>query len=47
MSEHAVTDATFGEIVALITAARQRAVQAVNSQLIELYWKVGAISRAS
>jgi predicted nuclease of restriction endonuclease-like (RecB) superfamily len=43
MSEHAVTDATFGEIVELIAAARQRAVQAVNSQLIELYWQVGAI----
>jgi hypothetical protein len=37
MSEHAVTDTAFGDIVALIAASRQRAVQAVNSQLIELY----------
>ena len=43
MSEHAVTDATFGEIVELIASSRQRAVQAVNSQIIDLYWQVGAI----
>jgi predicted nuclease of restriction endonuclease-like (RecB) superfamily len=43
MSEPAITDATFGEIVELIAASRQRAVQAVNSQLIDLYWQVGAI----
>ncbi len=43
MSEHALTDAAFGEIVELITAARQRAVQAVNTALIDLYWQVGAI----
>ena len=43
MSPHAITDAAFGEIASLIAAARQRAVQAVNSQLIELYWQVGAI----
>jgi predicted nuclease of restriction endonuclease-like (RecB) superfamily len=42
MSEQAVTDTAFGEIVALIAAARQRAVQAVNSQIIDLYWQVGA-----
>ena len=36
----------FGEVLALIRGARQRAVQAVNTQLIELYWQVGAyISR--
>jgi predicted nuclease of restriction endonuclease-like (RecB) superfamily len=36
----------FAEISALITAARQRAVQAVNTTLIELYWQVGqTISR--
>jgi predicted nuclease of restriction endonuclease-like (RecB) superfamily len=43
MSEPAISDVTFGEIVELIAASRQRAVQAVNSQLIELYWQVGAI----
>lgn len=36
----------FAEITQLITAARQRAVQAVNVALIELYWQVGeTISR--
>ncbi|MBK7462540.1 MAG: DUF1016 family protein [Betaproteobacteria bacterium] len=31
----------FSEITQLITSARQRAVQAVNTTLIELYWQVG------
>jgi predicted nuclease of restriction endonuclease-like (RecB) superfamily len=31
----------FNEITQLIHAARQRAVQAVNTALIELYWQVG------
>ena len=36
----------FDEVLALIHSARQRAAQAVNTQLIELYWQVGAyISR--
>ena len=36
----------FEEITALISVARQRAVQAVNTTLIELYWEVGqTISR--
>lgn len=36
----------FIEITQLISAARQRAVQAVNTALIELYWQVGqTISR--
>lgn len=36
----------FTEITQLITAARQRAVQEVNTALIELYWQVGqTISR--
>ncbi|WP_369989557.1 YhcG family protein [Pseudomonas xanthosomatis] len=36
----------FDEVLGLIQGARQRAVQAVNTQLIELYWQVGAyISR--
>jgi predicted nuclease of restriction endonuclease-like (RecB) superfamily len=32
----------FVEVVQLISAARQRAYQAVNTTLIELYWQVGA-----
>jgi predicted nuclease of restriction endonuclease-like (RecB) superfamily len=31
----------FGEILGLIAAARQRAYQAVNTALIDLYWQVG------
>ena len=39
-------DANFNEITQLIVAARQRAIQAVNTELIELHWQVGAyISR--
>lgn len=38
--------ADFEEVAALIAAARQRAVQAVNTTLIDLYWQVGqTISR--
>ncbi|TAN78881.1 MAG: DUF1016 domain-containing protein [Gallionella sp.] len=33
----------FTEITQLIAAARQRAVQAVNTALIDLYWQVGKI----
>ncbi|MFF7863300.1 hypothetical protein A0O30_08315 [Pseudomonas sp. LLC-1] len=41
-----VKDDRFEEVLGLIRDARQRAVQAVNTQLIELYWQVGAhISR--
>ena len=41
-----IPQADFDEIRALISAARQRAVQAVNTTLIELYWQVGqTISR--
>ncbi len=36
------TQADFSEIVDLIVAARQRAYQAVNTCLIDLYWQVGA-----
>ncbi len=32
----------FDEVLVLICSARQRAVQAVNTQLIDLYWQVGA-----
>jgi predicted nuclease of restriction endonuclease-like (RecB) superfamily len=36
----------FSEIVGLIAASRERALQAVNTALIELYWKIGeTISR--
>lgn len=39
-------DDRFDEVLALIHSARQQAVQAVNTRLIELYWQVGAyISR--
>jgi hypothetical protein len=39
-------EATFSEIVRLITASREKAFQAVNTTLIDLYWEVGAtISR--
>ncbi|MEX5501952.1 PDDEXK nuclease domain-containing protein [Pseudomonas syringae] len=36
----------FDEVLAMIRSARQQAAQAVNTQLIELYWQIGAyISR--
>ena len=39
-------EATFSEVVRLIAASRERALQAVNTELIDLYWQVGAtISR--
>lgn len=33
----------FAEVIDLIAAARVRAVQAVNIELVDLYWQVGAI----
>lgn len=50
MTVHQVPDSTtddrFNEVLALIQSARRQAMQAVNTQLIELYWQVGAyISR--
>jgi hypothetical protein len=40
------SDDRFNEVLALIHGARQQAIRAVNTQLIELYWQVGAyISR--
>ena len=40
------TDDRFNEVLALIQSARQQAVHAVNTRLIELYWQVGGyISR--
>lgn len=35
--------ARFDEVVQLIEAARRQASRAVNVQLIELYWKIGAV----
>ncbi len=34
-------DASFADIAQLIAAAKQRAVEAVNTTLIELYWQIG------
>ncbi|SEN42314.1 Predicted nuclease of restriction endonuclease-like (RecB) superfamily, DUF1016 family [Pseudomonas sp. ok272] len=36
-----IEDERFGEVLALIQGARLQAMQAVNTQLIELYWQVG------
>lgn len=36
-------DTGFNDVLQLIASARQRAVQAVNTTLIDLYWQVGAI----
>ncbi len=38
-----LTTTSFTEIVQLIATARQRAIQAVNTSLIDLYWQVGEI----
>jgi hypothetical protein len=34
-------DTKFAEVVALIEAARNRAYQAVNAELVSLYWQLG------
>jgi hypothetical protein len=34
-------EAGFSEIVRMIGTARQRAMQAVNTNLIDLYWQIG------
>jgi hypothetical protein len=34
-------EATFREVVGMTQAAPGRALQAVNSELVELYWQVG------
>ena len=39
----AMPDSGFAEIVDLIVATRQRAVQTVNAALIDLYWQIGVI----
>lgn len=38
----ASNEARFDEVVALIEVARQRAYQAVNTELVGLYWQLGA-----
>lgn len=38
-----LTTTSFTEVVQLITAAKQRAIQSVNTSLIDLYWQVGEI----
>ena len=37
----APVEGAFDEVVELIRAARQQAVRAVNTELIELYWRIG------
>lgn len=41
MNGNLTPDNHFTEVVQLITAARQRAFQSINTTLIELYWQVG------
>jgi predicted nuclease of restriction endonuclease-like (RecB) superfamily len=36
-----VLEPSFAEVVGLIRAGRQRAAQAVNAELIDLYWRIG------
>lgn len=43
MTQPAIRQDDFSEISQLIAAARQRALQTVNTVLIELYWQVGQI----
>jgi DUF1016 N-terminal domain len=39
-------EVAFSEVVRLIAASREKAIQAVNTALIDLYWQIGAtISR--
>lgn len=41
MTEQLLRNAGFDEVVQIIIAARQRAIQTVNTHLIDLYWQVG------
>src|SRR6266702_440032 len=41
LARPAAHEAAFAEVLRLIEAARQRAYQAVNAELIQLYWQVG------
>ncbi|GAB4217320.1 MAG: PDDEXK nuclease domain-containing protein [Synechococcales cyanobacterium] len=38
----AAMETSFAEVVEMIQSAKQRAMQVVNTQLVELYWQVGA-----
>ena len=38
---HDIVETAFAEVVNLIQTSRQRALQAVNTDLIELYWRIG------
>lgn len=39
--ENSISDTSFREITQLIESAKQRAYQAVNTELVNLYWQVG------
>lgn len=41
-SAHSPLENGFAEVAQLISLARQNTLQAVNTQLIQLYWQVGA-----
>ncbi len=43
LPEHVPDQMTFGQIAELIAERKGRALQAVNTELIELYWQVGKI----
>ena len=36
-------EVAFSEVVRLIAASREKAIQAVNTALIDLYWQAGAM----
>jgi hypothetical protein len=36
-------DSGFDEVVLLIEQSRERAMQAVNAAVVELYWQIGAL----
>ena len=38
---------SFAEVLRLIQRSRERAYQAVNAELIDLYWRVGSTSAAN
>lgn len=39
--EEMISEANFDELISMIESARARAWQAVNSELVALYWNVG------
>ncbi|WP_198674860.1 hypothetical protein [Rhodoferax ferrireducens] len=41
VAANAAVEAAFAEVVKLIHVSRQRAMSAVNTELIDLYWRVG------